>query len=191
MRIIKKYSNRRMYDTKDSKPITIQDIGNLVVKGEDIQVIDYETGEDITTIVLIQVILEQQRDIDGLAPAPMLLKELIRRGRKSVQDLVENSLFNAIQSISLTEEKAAQIVEQLLQKKKITLSQAEFVQKRLKEMIVKSQETLEFHIKSAIKNIMMEMNIPTHKEIDNIQKNIEKLNNTIEKLLAIYEKPHT
>ncbi len=107
MRIIKKYSNRRMYDTKDSKPITIQDIGNLVVKGEDIQVIDYETGEDITTIVLIQVILEQQRDIDGLAPAPMLLKELIRRGRKSVQDLVENSLFNAIQSISLTEEKAA------------------------------------------------------------------------------------
>ncbi len=82
-------------------------------------------------------------------------------------------------------------MEQLLQEKKITLSQAEFVQKRLKEMIVKSQETLEFHIKSAIKNIMMEMNIPTHKEIDNIQKNIEKLNNTIEKLLAIYEKPHT
>jgi len=190
MRIIKKYSNRRMYDTKTSKPITIQDIGNLVVEGEDVQVIDYETGEDITTIVLIQVILEQQRDIDGLAPAPMLLTELIKRGRKSVQDLVENSLFNAVQSISLTEEKAAQIVEQLLKEKKITLPQAEFVQKRLKEMIAKSQETLESHIKSAIKNIMTEMNIPTREEIDNIQVNIKKLNNAIEKLLSIYEKPH-
>ncbi|MBE0478226.1 Hsp20 family protein [Candidatus Aerophobetes bacterium] len=57
-RLIKKYNNRRMYDTKNSRPVTLFDLANLIKQGEKIQVIDHATGGDITPVVLVQIFLE-------------------------------------------------------------------------------------------------------------------------------------
>lgn len=60
MRLIKKYPNRRLYDTRTSSYITLVDVKNLVVKHEEFQVIDAKTGDDLTRSILLQIILEEE-----------------------------------------------------------------------------------------------------------------------------------
>jgi len=60
LRVIKKYPNRRLYDTMESRYITLADIRNLVVEGTDFIVIERKSQEDITRSILLQVIAEQE-----------------------------------------------------------------------------------------------------------------------------------
>ena len=59
-RIIKKYPNRRIYDTRDSKYITLMDVRDMVVDGEDFKIVDAKSGDDLTRNVLLQIIIEQE-----------------------------------------------------------------------------------------------------------------------------------
>ena len=61
-RILKKYPNRRLYDTKISSYITIEDVRQLIVEGEDFEVRDAKSGEDLTRQVLLQIIAEHEQD---------------------------------------------------------------------------------------------------------------------------------
>jgi polyhydroxyalkanoate synthesis repressor PhaR len=60
-RLIKKYANRRLYDSSQSRHITLDDIRGLIVKGEKIKVVEDKTGTDITRHILLQVIAEQEQ----------------------------------------------------------------------------------------------------------------------------------
>src|SRR5580700_4355323 len=60
-RLIRKYSNRRLYDTVGSRHVTLDDLRQLVVAGEKIKVVDDKTGEDLTRSVLLQIIAEQEQ----------------------------------------------------------------------------------------------------------------------------------
>ena len=59
--VIKKYANRRLYDTSSSRYINLEDIGALVRNGKDVQVVDASTGEDITRVTLTQIIVEDAK----------------------------------------------------------------------------------------------------------------------------------
>ena len=59
--LIKKYANRKLYDTKTSHYVTLDDISELVRQGADVQVVDRETGRDITSIILSQVVTSEER----------------------------------------------------------------------------------------------------------------------------------
>ena len=71
-RLIRKYSNRRLYDTSGSRHVTLDDLRQLVVAGEKIKVVDDKSGEDLTRSVLLQIIAEQEQF--GL---PVLSSELL------------------------------------------------------------------------------------------------------------------
>src|SRR3954454_4191284 len=73
--IVKKYSNRRLYDTDESRYITLDELTEKVKKGTDVQVIDAKSGEDLTQSTLTQIILESKAA--KLLPTPFLAR-LIR-----------------------------------------------------------------------------------------------------------------
>lgn len=76
--VVKKYSNRRLYDTSDSRYITLDELAQKIRAGSDAQVVDAKTGEDLTQATLAQIILESRRAA-RLLPVP-LLTQLIRMG---------------------------------------------------------------------------------------------------------------
>ena len=73
-RTVKKYANRRLYDTEASRHVTLDGIRQLVAGGEDVVVIDDTTGEDITRSILLQVIAEQEQ-----GGRPILSAEIDRK----------------------------------------------------------------------------------------------------------------
>jgi polyhydroxyalkanoate synthesis repressor PhaR len=72
MRIIKKYPNRRLYDTEKSAYIKLAEVHELIKKGEDFKVVDANSGDDITRSILIQIIIEQESGDKPIFTAEML-----------------------------------------------------------------------------------------------------------------------
>ena len=87
--IIKKYSNRRLYDTIHKKYVTLDEIANLIKDGSEIKVLDSQTDEDITKIVLMQVVLESEKNKEDILPTSFL-HMLIKYGNRMARDFFEN-----------------------------------------------------------------------------------------------------
>ena len=96
MRIIKKYPNRRLYDTEISRYITLDDVRKLVVNGIDIRVTDVKTEEDLTRNVLLQIIAEQEHEGKPIFNTPMLT-QLVRFYGNSYQSAFSEYLQKSLE----------------------------------------------------------------------------------------------
>src|SRR5690242_13399356 len=95
-RVIKRYSNRKLYDTKDSRYVTLLQIAEMVRAGEEVQIIDNNTKDDLTEITLAQIIYEEQKAHSRNVPL-QTLKELIhQRTEKVLGELRESPLGRLI-----------------------------------------------------------------------------------------------
>jgi polyhydroxyalkanoate synthesis repressor PhaR len=102
---IKKYANRRLYNTGTSTYVTLEDLAAMVKTGEDFVVFDAKTGEDITRSVLTQIIFEQEnKEGQNLLPIAFL-RQLIRFYGDSMQMLVPRYLEVSIESLTREQEK--------------------------------------------------------------------------------------
>ena len=108
-RIIKKYPNRRLYDTEASKYITLEDVKNLVLGGQEFIVIDVKSDEDLTRNILLQIIIEQEHDGEPIFSI-QALSHIIRFYGNSMQSLAADYLQK---SISLFVSQQQQMQEQL------------------------------------------------------------------------------
>jgi polyhydroxyalkanoate synthesis repressor PhaR len=109
---IKKYANRRLYNTGTSTYVTLEDLAGMVKTGEDFVVYDAKTGEDITRSVLTQIIFEQEnKEGQNLLPIAFL-RQLIRFYGDSMQMLVPRYLEVSLDSLTREQEKFRQQMAQ-------------------------------------------------------------------------------
>ncbi len=94
-RIIKKYPNRRLYDTEESKYITLEDIKKLVINNKEFIVKDVKSEEDLTRSILLQIIIEQEDDGEPLFTT-QALSHIIRFYGDSVQSVAGDYLQKSI-----------------------------------------------------------------------------------------------
>ncbi len=95
-RIIKKYPNRRLYDTEISSYITLEDVRQLIVDGEEFEVRDAKSGEDLTRSVLLQIIAEHEQDGQPML-STQLLSQIIRFYGDSLQGFMGSYLERSMQ----------------------------------------------------------------------------------------------
>lgn len=101
--IIKRYGNRRLYNTETQTYVNYQDLIKLVRDGQDIKVIDSTSKEDVTKAVLIQLILEEEKDKKSILPTPFLF-QLLRSREESMQDFFTNHLSASFDAYLKTKE---------------------------------------------------------------------------------------
>ncbi len=98
-KLIRKYVNRRLYDTSQSRYVNLEDLRRLIVGGADIKVMEQATGEEITTTVLLQIIEETQRSGSKLLK-PELLTRLIRLSATDSDPTLPDRLDRALRGAS-------------------------------------------------------------------------------------------
>lgn len=101
--VIKRYGNRRLYNTETKSYVTYQDIIGIIRAGYDVQVIDSATQDDVTKAVLIQAILEEEKNQKNLLPLPFLL-QLIRSQEGAAKDFFTNYLASSFEAYLKTKE---------------------------------------------------------------------------------------
>ncbi|HEX9115525.1 MAG TPA: polyhydroxyalkanoate synthesis regulator DNA-binding domain-containing protein [Anaerolineae bacterium] len=130
MRLIKRYPNRKLYDTEAKQYISLERIAELIREGVEVQVIDHATRDDLTTVTLTQVIFEQEKKQDNELPRT-ILTALIRAGGDTVTSLrrtltspldwlhqvdeeIDSRLSVLVKRGEMAEEEARHLSEQLL-----------------------------------------------------------------------------
>jgi polyhydroxyalkanoate synthesis repressor PhaR len=100
VRLIKRYGSRKLYDTEESRYVSLEEIAEFVRSGQTVQVLDNDTAEDVTTPTLAQVILEEGRSGQRALPSA-LLHELVRLGGRRLRrgvGQVQNGASSLLQS---------------------------------------------------------------------------------------------
>ena len=95
VRVIRKYSNRRLYDPEQSRHITLDEVRELIVAGEKVRIEDAKTGEDISRSILLQIIVEREEAGRPLLSAD-LLEQLTRFYGGAMQELFGNYLERSV-----------------------------------------------------------------------------------------------
>ena len=98
--LLKKYTNRRLYDTEKSIYVTLDYVTNIIREGRQIIVVDAKTGEDVTAAILTQIVLEEARKKNYLLPNPMLYL-IIQYGETILSEFFEKYLEQIIKNYLL------------------------------------------------------------------------------------------
>ena len=178
MPVIKRYPNRKLYNTEKKQYITLDDIAEIIRHGEDVQVIDNATGEDITALTLTQIIYEQEKKQSGFLPRSILTGLIQASGSRlnAIQRMVTTSvgywhqideeirrrIQNLVKQGDLTETEGVKLLEKLLwqegQTQEIELRQEQFLQ------------------------ILEENQVPTRHDIENLMQQLNDLEKKIRKI---------
>lgn len=113
VRIIKKYANRRLYDTTESSYVALDDIRKLVLAGEHFKVIDARSGDDITRSILLQIIVEQEEKGHSML-SNRLLEQIILYYGSSLQTFARTYLEKSMDSFILQQQSLQDQMESML-----------------------------------------------------------------------------
>ena len=108
--LIKRYANRKLYNTDTSRYITLKGIAKLLEEGEEVRVIDNETGEDITQVALSQILVDNQRAHED--PSDTLLTQILSRGGDALYGAIKKSVDDATDGIGEFQDRFRRIVQQ-------------------------------------------------------------------------------
>ncbi len=95
--LLKKYANRRLYDTEKSSYVTLEQVAEMIKDGRQVEVIDAKTGEDVTSFILTQIIMEAAKRKNALLPTP-LLHLVIQYGENVLGEFFEKHLEQTIRN---------------------------------------------------------------------------------------------
>jgi polyhydroxyalkanoate synthesis repressor PhaR len=138
-RLVKRYSNRKLYDTTESRYVTLDEIARWVRAGEDVKITENENGEDLTAVTFAQIILEGERKKSGLLSLG-LMRELIQHGEAALQNLAA-TVDRGMEVIRSAPERAGRRVQELT---RVAERLAE-LQKRVDEVVRRSVERVTGH----------------------------------------------
>ena len=105
--VVKRYSNRKLYDTQESRYVTLEELEELIRAGKEISVVDVSTGEDLTSVTLAQIILEKERNHRATLPTAFL-HQLIKHGG-AWQEFVQKSLKSSLESTMTSQREADRV----------------------------------------------------------------------------------
>jgi polyhydroxyalkanoate synthesis repressor PhaR len=132
-KIIKRYTNRKLYDTVESRYVTLDEIAQMVKAGTEVQVLDNRTKEDLTSVTLAQIIFEEEKKTSKMSLRT--LKDLIRHGGERAAQIVEDTQAELRGRVEAVRQAAEQRVQTILKTGQQTTDRA-------KELVVASQESV-------------------------------------------------
>jgi polyhydroxyalkanoate synthesis repressor PhaR len=179
MRIIKRYPNRKLYDTDAKKYVTLNGIADLIREGEELQVVDHNSGEDLTAITLTQIIFEQEKQQSGFLPRSVLTG-LIQAGGDKLSTL-RRTLASPLDLIRHVDEEIDRRVQALIRHG--DLDEVEGLSLRDKLLGLQGGRRVDVS-EERIERILVEQGVPTQEELQQLEQQLEGLVEKLNDILA-------
>ncbi len=175
---IRRYQNRKLYDTQRSAYVTLEEIARIIKRGDDVKIVDNKTREDLTSVTLTQIIFEEEKKNKSLLPLGTL-KKIIQEGGDTIKDFFEKTIDTSVSSFSKAREGAEKVIDSI--KDQLLPTDDGNI---LQEVLHKTQDfskKVDEKIKSTLESVAQVSHLQN--EIRNLQKKISSL----EKKLKEYE----
>ena len=166
--LIKRYANRKLYNTETSRYITLKGIAELIEAGQAVQVIDNESGEDITSVTLSQILVDSERSNTTIPES--LVAQLLERG-----DVLYDALRKGVSD-------ASDGLEEFQDKMRRMVRRESADAKKLGDWIAFSAPDFEQRIQGAVQRVLEVLDLPRHSDIEALSQKLERLTEAVETL---------
>jgi polyhydroxyalkanoate synthesis repressor PhaR len=177
--IIKRYRNRKLYNTQSKCYITLGEIEELVKEQEKVKIIDNITGNDITAITLSQIIFELEKNRAGFLPSNLLLS-LVQSGGKRIEEIRQN-IFNSLNLIHHFDVEIERRVNLLIRNGELSQEVGTQLLGKLLSVSYREEDIRE-NVEGRIIEFLRERQIPTKNDIQTLINKIETLSKRVERL---------
>jgi len=181
MHKIKKYVNRKMYDTTDKKYVSLEQVARLIKSGEEVSIIDNKTGEDLPAAIVSRLIGRDKKEKRSVV-SPRIMMQLLRRGGDTLTDYAKKYTSLWQSALTMAEDEVDKVVGALVNDK--ALSRAEG--SRLKKEITGYTDSLKSWIGERVDRRMNEalsaMNLASRDQVEVLNAKIEKLSKEVARL---------
>ena len=179
MSTIKRYPNRKLYDLERKRYVTLDDIATMIQEGEDVQVVDHESGDDLTGITLSQIIFEREKKRSGFLPQS-ILTSLVRTGGGTL-DYLRRSFHSSLGVLRLLEEQIDGRIDSLVAKGELAQEEADRLRKEIYEGASSTAKDVlpEFRVEAALERL----NVPSSSDVRGLQSQVEMLMERVDLLL--------
>lgn len=189
MKLIKRYKNRRLYDTEDKRCITHAELLEIIDRGVAFKVVDSVTGHDITPAVLVQVIAGEVRRWRDLGRAKEVLIDVISSGGKKSMSILKNTYLASLGIYDLTRKKAEEVIDSLIKAGEISKSQRkeailELLDKAEKQTAVFAEKVKKEsgNVQKEVGKVVDKLKLASKKDIEALNKKLDKLSQAIDKM---------
>lgn len=188
MLIIKRYPNRKLYDTDAKKYITLDGISDLIRDGEEVQVIDHATGEDLTAVILTQIIFEQEKKQAGFLPRSVL-RGLVQAGGDTM-GVLRRTLASPLDMLGQVDEEIRRRVQELVKAGEMAEEEG---QRLIKKLLQQGERMRAMgHNNTAVENDLpsqeelsqrlAKLGVPTREDIETLNEQLEALELALERM---------
>jgi polyhydroxyalkanoate synthesis repressor PhaR len=164
--LIKRYANRKLYNTETSRYITLKGIAELIESGQEVRVVDNETGEDITSVALSQILVDNERE-NRTVPGTVL-SELIQRGGDALYSALRRGVGDASEGLGELRHNFRKLLGR------------EREGGGLPDWIAFSAPDFERVIQGAVERVFKLLDLPRRSDIDALNRNLERVVAAIE-----------
>jgi polyhydroxyalkanoate synthesis repressor PhaR len=158
MRLIKRYRNRRLYDTQTSRTITQNHLVRLIGDGVSLKVVDSDTGEDVTMSVLGRLIARQAETLANDDESQRLFRRIIQIGGMKSMSILKNTVLASIGAFQVTKEKAEKVIDELIKRGEVSESERKSAVMELLERAEKSTAGWREKVSKEVKKAVDEVN---------------------------------
>lgn len=185
MVIIKRYPNRKLYDTNAKQYITLDGIADLIREGKEVQVLDHTTGEDLTAVTLSQIIFEQEKKQSGFVPRSVLTG-MIKAGGDTLTTL-RRALASPLEMLTQVDEEIVRRMEDLVERGEIAEEEGQRVLEKLLSQSAQFVSKTRRVTEEEIQHFLAERGVPTQDDIDRINRKLDDLSMVLDEALAQVE----
>ena len=178
MPVIKRYPNRKLYDTDAKKYITLDGIAQLIRQGEEVYVIDHTSGDDLTAITLTQIIFEQEKKRGGFLPRSVLTG-LVEAGGERMSTL-RRSLSSPLDLFRHVDEEIAGRIRALISRGDLGEDEGQsLLQKLLAQGQRSNQENQELD-QTYVERVLVERGVPSKEDFQRLEAQLDLLASKLE-----------
>ena len=187
MHKIKRYANRKLYDTTDKNYITLEQISGLIKAGQEISVVDNRTGEDLTSATISQILARDKKMKNGDVVSSVLI-QLLRKGGGTLVDYGKKYVSLWESGLTLAEDEIDRLVNRLVKDKELSESEGSKLKKDISGRADDLKKWIGEKIDQRINHTLNLMNLATKEQVANLTTKIDSLTKKVEKLERLNNK---
>lgn len=186
MPVIKRYPNRKLYNTETKQYITLEEISKLIRQGDEVRVVDHASGEDLTTVTLTQIIFELEKKQSGFLPRS-ILSSLIQAGGERI-GAIQRTLASTLGINQLVDDEIRERLHALVEEAELTENEAKQLLVKLVSSRFHSPEDTQlwpfFELPPAqeLDRILSERQLPTRNDLQKLLNQLDVLTAKIEQI---------
>jgi len=184
--LIKRYANRKLYNTQTSRYITLKGIAELIDDGEEVRVIDNETGEDITNVALSQILVDSERSNSDVSQS--LLSQILGRGGDALYEALRKGVDDASEGLGEIQDRFRRMVAHREGSEEQRPPRREGDRRSLSDWIAYASPDFERIVQRAVERVFELLDLPRRSDIEALNSNLERVAEAVERLEMVYER---